>query len=125
MLYTSNFAKTKFITSMEIVPISIARRPPSWWTGLDYIKLAPSAELLQLYKFLGDTEFYTNEFNKQLDKLNSKEVYKELVALAGQSDIALLCYESPNNFCHRHLVADWFNNNGIPIQEIKHGTTSR
>ena len=25
--------------------------------------------------------------------------------------IALVCYEKSSYFCHRHLVADWFNQN--------------
>ena len=32
-------------------------------------------------------------------------------------DIALLCYEKPDDFCHRHLVADWLNKNGYKCEE--------
>ena len=32
--------------------------------------------------------------------------------------IALVCYEKPSDFCHRHLVADWFNKNGIECKEF-------
>ena len=32
-------------------------------------------------------------------------------------DIVLLCYEKPDEFCHRHLVAEWFNRNGIYVVE--------
>ena len=31
--------------------------------------------------------------------------------------IALICYEKPTDFCHRHLVADWLNKNGIECEE--------
>ena len=35
---------------------------------------------------------------------------RELEALTKvpHSKIVLLCYEKPGDFCHRHLVADWF-----------------
>lgn len=33
-------------------------------------------------------------------------------------DVALLCCEKPSDFCHRHLVADWFRKNGVPCEEL-------
>ena len=32
-------------------------------------------------------------------------------------DICLMCYEKPSDFCHRHLVANWLNENGIECKE--------
>lgn len=32
--------------------------------------------------------------------------------------IALLCYEKPDDFCHRHLVADWLRKNGYECEEL-------
>ena len=35
-------------------------------------------------------------------------VLKNLEKLAGgREEIALVCYEKPGDFCHRHIVADW------------------
>lgn len=39
------------------------------------------------------------------------------VAYSPDWHIALICYEKPSDFCHRHLVADWLNKNGIPCEE--------
>ena len=33
-------------------------------------------------------------------------------------DVALVCYEKPSDFCHRHLVADWLNKNGFECKEF-------
>ena len=33
-------------------------------------------------------------------------------------DFALVCYEKPSDFCHRHLVADWLNKNGYDCEEL-------
>lgn len=38
--------------------------------------------------------------------------------LSGGKDIALICYEKPTDFCHRHLVAEWLTTNGIKCDEI-------
>ena len=32
-------------------------------------------------------------------------------------DIALVCYEKPSDFCHRHLVAKWLKENGYNVEE--------
>jgi hypothetical protein len=29
-----------------------------------------------------------------------------------------LCYEKPQDFCHRHLVSDWMRSVGINIEEF-------
>lgn len=31
--------------------------------------------------------------------------------------VALICYEKPSDFCHRHLVSDWINLRGIKCEE--------
>lgn len=32
-------------------------------------------------------------------------------------DIALVCYEKPSDFCHRHLVAKWLKENEYNVEE--------
>ena len=49
-----------------------------------------------------------------LRKLNPEEIYEKL-----GKDAILLCYEKPEQFCHRHLIAEWLNNNlKINVTEI-------
>jgi hypothetical protein len=31
--------------------------------------------------------------------------------------VALMCFEKPDDFCHRHLVADWLRQNGYECKE--------
>ena len=70
-----------------------------------------------------DNEYYIKCFKQEvLDKLDWFQAYEELHNLADscgkfQYEIALICYEKPSDFCHRHLVADWFNKNGIECKE--------
>ena len=41
-----------------------------------------------------------------------EQTLKEIKSMVpADKDIALCCYEKPTDFCHRHLVAEWLNNN--------------
>ena len=44
-------------------------------------------------------------------------VIKDLKLLVPNKSIALICYEKPEDFCHRHLVAKWFSENGVNCKE--------
>lgn len=117
MLYTTYFAKFKTLPD-NIIPVSICGKAPEWYKGLQYKKLAPKWEFFQEWKKNGDNHFYVKCFNEQvLSKLDARSVYDELVELAGSTNIALVCYESPEKFCHRHLMANWFRENGFEIKE--------
>lgn len=121
MIYTSYFAKIKYLPK-NIIPISICGKAPKWYNGLEYKKLAPKYDFFMQWKKNGDNKYYIDRFNEEvLGKLNAGEVIKELYKLSSQSneDIALICYEKPDDFCHRHLVSYWLNQNGIKCSEYK------
>lgn len=81
------------------------------YEGTCYPALAPKKEFWQKWHDnIGkipeeeNTRFYIEEYYKQvLSKLDPNLVYREL------SYSTLLCYEDPEDFCHRHVVAAWFN----------------
>lgn len=117
MLYTTYFANLPTL-ALDITPVSICGKCPDGYKGLQYKKLAPKWEFFQQWKRNGDNHYYVRCFNEQvLDFLNADKVYEELVELAKNTDIALVCYEKPEDFCHRHLVANWFRENGYKIRE--------
>ena len=131
MIYTSYFAKLKSLPD-NIIPISICGQAPDWYKGLQYKKLAPKYDFFMKWKENHDNDYYIKCFNEQvLDKLNAEQVIKELddlllsqtTIIDYSSDskevprIVLICYEKPSDFCHRHLVADWFNKNGFECKE--------
>jgi hypothetical protein len=127
MIYTSYFAKIKTLPP-NIIPISICGKAPDWYSGRQYKKLAPKYDFFMEWKQNHNNDFYIKCFNEQvLNRLDVFTVYDELYALAGTSglqqyDICLLCYEKPSDFCHRHLVSDWFNKNGIACEEWNQST---
>lgn len=113
MIYTSYFAKLK----------TFCAKPPEWYKGLRYKKLAPKYDFFVKWKCNRDNNYYIECFQEQvLNRLDFFQVYEELYALAdscgkSQYEIALVCYEKPSDFCHRHLVADWFNKNQVLCEE--------
>ncbi len=74
------------------------------------------------WKETQDNDYYIDCFNKQvLNNLNTDKVLEELYELSNYKDIVLLCYETPDKFCHRQLVADWLNKSGCPCEEYGYG----
>lgn len=135
MIYTSYFAKLKSLPD-NVIPISICGKAPDWYKGLQYKKLAPKYDFFMKWKENHDNDYYIKCFNEQvLDKLNAYETLNELYDLLPKEqqfwiemtnclpwynshvNIALICYEKPSDFCHRHLVADWLNKNGFECKE--------
>ena len=137
MIYTSYFAKLKSLPE-NIIPISICGKAPDWYKGLQYKKLAPKYDFFMEWRKNHDNDYYIKCFNEQvLDKLDYSHVYDDLCDLSEEFvnalpeddirkrhqelnfpyAIALICYEKPTDFCHRHLVADWFNKNGVQCEE--------
>lgn len=119
-IYTSYFAKLKKLPS-DVVPISICAKPPAWYSGLQYKRVAPTYNILMKYKGDHNEADYIEQFNVVvLNRLNPKAVVDELSKLSGDADkIALLCFEKSSDFCHRHLVAKWLTDNGYPCEEWK------
>lgn len=122
MIYTSYFAKLRSLPE-NIVPVSICGKAPDWYTGLQYKKLAPKYDFFMKWKQNHDNAYYIKCFQEQvLDKLNATDVILDLSRICkgfsvGEDNIALICYEKPTDFCHRHLVADWLNRNGVRCEE--------
>lgn len=122
MIYTSYFTQLKNLPS-NIIPISICGKAPDWYKGLQYKKLAPKYDFFQEWKKNHDNDYYIKCYREQvLDKLTPVGVITDLSNMVysfniGETDIALICYEKPSDFCHRHLVADWLSENGFWTEE--------
>ena len=117
MIYTSYFAQLKNIPD-NIVPITNCGKAPDWYTGIQYKKLAPKYDFFVKWKQNNDNNYYIKCFIEQvLSKLNAKDVEQELYKLSNNKDVVLICYEKPENFCHRHIVSAWLNYNRINCTE--------
>lgn len=106
-IYTSYYANLKNIPS-SIQPVSIAGKCPEWYHGTECKKLAPKKWFFNEWKKNGDNDFYVRNFNTEvLSVLDKEKVVEELKNLSYGRDVVLLCYETYDKFCHRHLVAEW------------------
>ncbi len=117
MIYTTYFAKLRKLPE-TITPIAICGGLPEFYTGLVYKKLAPKWSFFKVWKETHDNDYYIENYDKLvLNTLSAKEVVRELRLMADTKDIALVCYEKPSDFCHRHLVANWLKDNGFDCNE--------
>lgn len=108
-------------------PSPSARNARTAIRGAVYKKLAPTYQILMDYKKAADgsweslywaqTKYVTRYRAQILDNLDPQQVVRELENLANGQDIVLLCYERPDAFCHRHLVAEWLKSHGILCEE--------
>lgn len=112
MLYTGYFSKVKDYVKDGLFPVSIARGTPNFVGKIaQYELLAPSWDLVKLYKNTKDEVLYREKYKEEvLDKTTPQEVYNNLIALSSGKTPVLLCWESSEKFCHRHLVAEWLAN---------------
>ena len=107
-IYTSYFGNYKNFPEGSLV-IGVVRHPPNE-SVLNFEQLAPSVELLRQYKNKQVDEFifeivYLTELADR--GLNSRAIKEVLLDVAKDKDVILCCYEKPEDFCHRHILAKW------------------
>lgn len=123
MIYTSYFAMIKRLPK-GVKCLAVTRWTPKWYKGVSSLKLAPSASALSDYKKTGDFNTFSKRYETEvLSKLNVDGLLSYFKNKLGvdplKDDIVLLCYERSDSPCHRHLVRDWLNKNGVPCEEYK------
>lgn len=118
MICTGNYRNCGDIRG---VSISGDRGKKVNWIGDAYPKLAPKYNWWSEWNKIKDqmdamesVRFYVNMYyNTVLSKLDPQEVYDEL------DGRILLCYEEPELFCHRHIVASWLEKTlGVRVPEV-------
>ena len=116
MLYTSNYARW----GSHPNAITISKKAPDWFVGESLPQLAPTWELIYGYKDGTIPDFlYASEYKRLLNK---RKVDPNLLLELSVNDepVFLLCYESPKDFCHRHILAEWVEDKiGLVIPEWK------
>lgn len=116
---TSYFANINNIK----VPLSISGKAPDWYNGPQCKLLAPKWEFFNAYKNgeIDEAE-YTHQFHELVLKPHHpRDLYRRLVSDYSE-DVTLLCYERPGDFCHRRIVASWFESHmpEIEVPEWSH-----
>lgn len=109
----------------DIHPIFIWWRPIPEFSGDRYKPLAPKRNFWQKWDEMRKSwnsnanNFYIENYKSQvLACLSTQKVIEDLNKISWWKDIALVCLEEPDKFCHRHLVSEWLRQNGIPCKEF-------
>lgn len=110
MICTSYFSNLRRVQDSQIIPVSVAQGTPRGIKILEYKDLAPPWSLIKQYKRDKNVDNYIANYSEGV--LRGKNQYKvlgDLILLADAQNIALICFEKPGSFCHRHLIAAWLN----------------
>jgi len=109
---TSNFSRS----GSHPEAVAISRTRPRGWTGRIFEPLAPPWRLLSAAKSgeIDEAEYIRRYKEEVLSSLDPAAVYADL-----GEDAVLLCWERAGAFCHRRLVAEWFEEElGILVPEV-------
>jgi len=112
MIYTSNYARHHANPNS----IAISRQPPEWYNGKCDLSVAPTWSMIMHHK---NGEISNDEYKElylnhlQLSRFNAGQYVESL-----GDGCFLLCYESPSDFCHRHILAEHLTQQtGVVISE--------
>lgn len=108
--YTSYYAKK----GTDPMAVSISAKAPHYFKGRWYLKLAPTWEMINGIKYGGWSEAdYCAAYMDKLDGVDPDQVVDDLA-----DGSIMLCYEVPTDFCHRHIAAEWIEQEtGIIVRE--------
>tara|TARA_B100000401_G_scaffold172932_1_gene115873 strand:+ start:393 stop:830 length:438 start_codon:yes stop_codon:yes gene_type:complete len=93
----------------------------------EFKSLAPNWKLMDMLKSKEISEFdFEKEYLIQLNNLNAKTIFEQINFLTGDYEPILMTHGNKSSFCHRHIVAKWFENElGVKIDEFKIGAVQR
>lgn len=105
---TSHFKAIKQMPS-DWRPVAICCGVPRWYRKGRYSDLAPRRDMLKLAR-----EEFDARFLEMLEALDINQVLHEL-----REKAMLLCWEGPNIWCHRRMVAEWIEReSGLVVPEL-------
>ena len=119
-IYTSYFANLKNLEKDDIVPIGICCYPPKWFKGPNLRAIAPSPDILEKCKS-SHAEYEKRYRAEVLSLFKDANILLERISfISCGKDAALCCYEKPSDFCHRHILAKWLEEQtGIKVEEFE------
>lgn len=120
IIRTSYFSSSKLKElPKSYVKISIAGKKPDGFECQEFKKLAPKYSFFKEYKDgkINEEEYTKRYYDDVLRHLDSTQII-HLLGVHG-SNIVLLCWESSDKFCHRHIVSNWMKKElDIEIEEL-------
>lgn len=111
-IYTSYWGNAKKLAKEDVEPVAICHGKPKWFNGRAEDRLAPTWPMMQL-----PLERFWTGYREMLESLDPEEIAKAIWDGRKAEAVALMCYEKDAQECHRHVTAEWFNENGIEVVE--------
>lgn len=119
---TSYYAKFSRLSKEEkdrYIPVLISTSLPKWFLDreeyyMEYKLLAPSSDnVFKLKNNKMSQEDFTNAYIDKLKGLDLEQILEDLYDYEGimDTEIVLLCYEKSIDFCHRHILREYLNEN--------------
>lgn len=114
IIFTSNYARK----GGDSRSIAISRKFPDWYEGKFMKELAPTWEMIMSHK--NNEITYIDFIKHYIYVLKQRKITPQWLVEVLPDHCFLLCYESPSDFCHRHILAEWINKNtNIKVEEWK------
>lgn len=115
-IYTSNYARH----GNNPNAIGISLTVPDWYEGKRLQSLAPRSDMVGKIK-KGSANYNQRKYTREyLDVLKGRKIDPQKLIDSLPDGTLLLCYESPGDFCHRHLLTEWVERHtGFIITEWK------
>lgn len=122
-IYTSYYAKLGQLKKDNILPLAISISPPKWFSGTQIPELCPTYAMLKMsdqqYCPLFDKILLRLDPHTMAAKIQSAVEFAQRATNTQYDGVALLCYETTRDFCHRYMVAAWLNENGYDLTEFQ------
>ena len=112
-MQTSYFAKVRNSPKLKLV--SVSRTTPPNFQGVSCFEVAPPSDLLWAFKNkqISEEEYETRYRAEVLSHIDAQQFYETY------KDCVLCCWESPNKFCHRHIISSWLSEQlGVVVEEL-------
>jgi uncharacterized protein YeaO (DUF488 family) len=110
-VYTSYFARAKNFSNEDFIKIAICFKPVRGF-GIWFSVVPPAEEVFALKRGEITEDYfrlrYIQHLNERKDQIAENTHF---LKNPDNKDVILLCYEKPQDFCHRHILADWLNEN--------------
>lgn len=116
-IYTSYYDKVPELNKDDYTFVRVSRAdPPEWFSGTHACidlseRFGPSQAMLQECHPLEKWEVFEPRYKKEilglLNKGTAIEAFKKIYSAFGSKPLVLLCYETAEQNCHRHLIIEF------------------
>ena len=120
MFYTGYYSKVKEYIQAGLKTVGISMtRPNGVVVDGELPDLYPDKDILWDHKNGEIDEIeYIGKYLDQLDRIGIRDILLKIHSFG--DDVVLLCWESPEKFCHRHILADYINRHSkLNVEEYK------